>query len=198
MTKPFKIWIEDKKTFEEVVKQMDKNGVRWFMSQDYASADIDRYNFPPIALFVSSDNTLSWSDNELFFKDHEYSEITPEEYLKRNKTITKADLRDWMIVEDDLCRRYFVNVTSNEFLQYNDAHGANIIISMDEYNDELYNTHSGNYITKVFQSSITRISRVLVGKHLIIWEREEPAVEMTIAEIKERLGIKNLKIVDET
>ena len=85
MTKPFKIWIEDKKTFEIVVKQMDKDGIRWFMSQDYASADIDRYNFPPIALFVNSDNELSWSDSKLFFNDHEYREITPEEYLKEGK-----------------------------------------------------------------------------------------------------------------
>ena len=30
-----------------------------------------------------------------------------------------------------------------------------------------------------------------------VWKREEPPVEMTIAEIEEKLGIKNLKIVKE-
>lgn len=30
-----------------------------------------------------------------------------------------------------------------------------------------------------------------------IWKREEPPVEMTVAEIEEKLGIKNLKIIKE-
>ena len=57
MTKPFKIWIEDKKTFERVLKQMDKDGIRWVTGK-CASHRIDLYPVP-IALFVDSDNILS-------------------------------------------------------------------------------------------------------------------------------------------
>lgn len=199
MVKSFKIWIEDKKTFENVIKQMDKDGIRWYMSEDCASSHIDRHDVP-IALFVDSDNKLSWGDDEVSFKDHEYSEITPKEYLKEDKTMTKADLKDWMIVEDNLDRRYIVDKVHGCFLQYN--YTNNYISNMDNFNGDLHDSANGHYITKVFDPTINELSRILDGfsdviPRDIIWEREEPAVEMTIAEIEEKLGIKNLKIVKE-
>ena len=66
MTKPFKIWIEDKETYEKVVKQMDKDGIRW-VSGKCASHRIDLYG-TPIALYVDSYNELSWGANKSYFK----------------------------------------------------------------------------------------------------------------------------------
>ena len=203
MTKPFKIWIEDKKTFEKVVKQMDKDGIRWVIGE-CASYRIDLYPVP-IALFVDSDNILSWGSDKLYLKNPEYNEITPEEYLKENNTMTKADLKDWMIVEDNLESKYFVDRVHNYFLQYDDAGQDNHIIDMNAYNDELYSAQLGRYITKVFRPSVYIIAYILDGDcnisrlndSCLIWERSEPAVEMTVAEIEEKLGIKNLKIVKE-
>lgn len=197
MTKPFKIWIEDKKTFEKVTKQMDKDGIRW-ASGSWASHCIDIYNVP-IALFVDSDNRLSWSNSERF-KDSGYNEITPEEYLKENKIMIKADLKDWMIVEDNWGARYIVDKIHSCFLGYTLSNDS--IYDMDDYDDDLCDSTNGHYITKVFDPTPSDLSWILGGGsdvilRNIIWEREEPAVEMTVAEIEEKLGIKNLKIVKE-
>lgn len=120
--------------------------------------------------------------------------------------MTKADLKDWMIVEDDLERRYFVDKVHNCFLQYDSAQNLNIVTDINCYNDDLYNPVSGRYITKVFKPAYGTISHILDGEYnrplsnsrWLIWERpESSAVEMTIAEIEEKLGIRNLKIVKE-
>ena len=118
--------------------------------------------------------------------------------------MTKADLKDWMIVEDDLERRYFVDRVHGWFLQYDSVQNTNIISDIDFYNDDLYNPVSGRYITKVFEPGCRVISHILDGDYAelhsiygrLIWQRLE-SVEMTVAEIEEKLGIKNLKIVKE-
>ena len=206
MSKSFKIWIEDKKTFEKVVKQMDKDGIRWGTDEDLASFDFNP-NFP-IALFVDRDNELSWSADKEWFKNYRYSEITPEEYLKENKTMTKADLKDWMIVETAKQSIFLVDKTHG-YLIHSSEH-----LSLSSYTDDLKHTHSHygqDYsIVRVYEPK--RGSEFLLKLYLdgtihsfpnieenlnLIWRREEESVEMTITEIEEKLGIKNLKIVKE-
>ena len=155
MTKPFKIWIKDVKTCEKVVKQMDKDGTKWFGSQDCASFRIDLHNVP-IALFVHSDNGLSWCDNKLYFKDHKYSEITPEEYLKENKTMIKAGdivrVTDWgcqystnsvwfMAHMDDLETEWLINYaygdsTHYDGHQFSDMNKYRVLYVDDEYEEK--------------------------------------------------------------
>ena len=202
MTKPFKIWIKDKETVNKVLAKMEKEGIKWWGSKD--SPCMHRV-YVPIALFVGEDSLLSHAGSFEYYELHSNNEITPEEYLKEDKTMTKADLKDWMIVEDDLERRYFVDRVHGWLLQYDGGQTTNIISDIDLYTDDLRNTSSGRYITKVFEPGCRVISHILDGDYdelhsdygCLIWERPESVVEMTIAEIEEKLGIKNLKIVKE-
>lgn len=218
MTKPFKILIKDKKTFEKVLKQMDKDGIRW-VSGECVSHCIDLYNVP-IALFVNGDNRLSWDDVKRFKDCKKYSEITPEEYLKEDKTMTKADLEDWMIVETAGGSIFLVDKTHG-YLICDNGH-----MPLSAYTDDL--EHCSRYgrdysIAKVYEPySIVKVYELRLGSEFLlkayldgtapanrkieedlnlIWERPESvepeSVEMTIAEIEEKLGIKNLKIVKE-
>jgi len=193
----FKILIKDIETYKKVIKQMDKEGIRWWASGDLASKNIYSVHFP-IYLSVDEYNRLSWFDTS--YTDNQYNEITPEEYLKRNRIMTKADLKDWMIVEDNWGARYIVDKIHSCFLGYTLSNDS--IYDMDDYDDDLCDSTNGHYITKVFDPTPSDLSWILGGGSDVIlrntiWEREEPAVEMTIAEIEEKLGIKNLKIVKE-
>lgn len=197
----FKILIKDKETYENVTRQMTEEGVRWWADGKLPLNLEDRNWLTerlPIYLLVDKDNTLSWSDP--LSNNDKYSEITPEEYLKENKVMTKADLKDWMIVEDNWGGRLIVDRVHDCFLGYN--YTNNPIFDMDQYDDNLCNLTTGQYITKVFDPTPSDLSFILDGDRdviprNIIWEREEPVVEMTISEIEEKLGIKNLKIVEE-
>lgn len=123
-----------------------------------------------------------------------------ETYKKVIKQMNKADLKDWMIVEDNLERRYIVDKIHSCFLGYTLSNDS--IYDMDDYDDDLCDSTNGHYITKVFDPTPSDLSWILGGGSDVIlrntiWEREEPAIEMTISEIEEKLGIKNLKIVEE-
>ena len=206
MRKKIKILIKDAKTYGKVTKQMDKEGVRWWATGDLPSDSM--YNiensFPidffPIYLCVDECSRLSWSESS--YTDDRYSEITPEEYLKEDKTMTKADLKDWMIVEDNLERRYLVNRVHETLLEYGSVDRDNKVFSLDFFTDDLCRIDNSFYITRIFTPSSTNISYIFDGEYTLyakpIWERPTPpAVEMTVAEIEEKLGIKNLKIVKE-
>lgn len=193
----FKILIEDKETYKKVTERMDKEGIKWRVT-GYLASDPMYYKRLPIYLLIDKYNRLSWSDSDVF--NEGYKEITPEKYLKGNKIMTKADLKDWMIVEDNLERRYIVDKIHGCFLQYN--YTNNYISNMDNFNDDLHDSVNEHYITKVFDPTTNELSHILDGysdviPRNIIWEREEPVVEMSISEIEEKLGIKNLKIVEE-
>jgi hypothetical protein len=197
----FKILIKDKETYVKVTKQMNKEGIRWRGDRKLPSNLEDRnwlFNRLPIYLLVNKYNILSWSD--LDSNNEGFSEITPEEYLKENKIMTKADLKDWMIVEDNWETRYIVDRVHDCFLGY--GYNNNSIYDIDDYDDDLRDLANGHYITKVFDPTPAELSCILDGDNddvllrNIIWQREEP-IEMTISEIEEKLGIKNLKIVEE-
>lgn len=210
MTKSFKIWIEDKKTFEKVVKQMDNNAVRWFMSGDCASSHhIDRYNFPPTALFVNSDNELSWSNDKLFFKDHKYSEITSEEYLKEEKQMSK-DIKVRDIVRVTNWGELYVSDASWLETQYTQGKIPINFVARYAYGDDSnYRNHKYDDNTRyeVLYVSDELESKVLICEEGVIYaniyllhvdgvELYDKPVEMTISEIEKKLGITNLKIVE--
>lgn len=206
MRKKIKILIKDAETYGKVTKQMDKEGIRWWATGDLPSDSM--YNmensFPidffPIYLCVDEYSRLSWSDSS--DTDDRYSEITPEEYLKEDKTMTKADLKDWMIVEDNKDRRYIVDRVHNVLLEYGAVDRVNKVFGLCNFTDDLCRIDNRFYITRIFEPSDTQISNIFDGEHTLyatpIWERlTVPVVEMTVAEIEEKLGIKNLKIVKE-
>lgn len=198
----FKILIEDRETYMKVTKRMNEEGIRWWPVEILPS-NLERCNYFskrfPIYLLVDKHNRLSWGDLDSNLEG--ISEITPEEYLGENKIMTKADLKDWMIVEDNWGARHIVDRVHDCFLRY--TYTDNPIFDMDSYDDDLRDPTNGRYITKVFDPTPSELSWILDGggsdvtPRNIIWEREEPVIEMTISEIEEKLGIKNLKIVEE-
>lgn len=203
MTKPFRIWIEDKKTFEKVTKQMDKDGIRW-ASGRCASHNIDLYNVP-IALFVDSDNRLTWDEGERF-KDHKYSEITPEEYLKEDKTMIKVGdivrVTNWVhqySSNDVWFKTHIDDLETDWLIKY--AHGDSTHYMNHQYNDmnKYQVLYVDEYEAKCLIASKTHSNRVdrvyLIGLKGV--ELYDKPTEMTISEIEEKLGIKNLKIVKE-
>ena len=120
--------------------------------------------------------------------------------------MTKNDLRDWMIVEDNKGRKYFVDRVHNALLEYGAVEGVNRVWMLDYLTDDLCRVENNDlYITKVFQPTDGHISYIFddavwLSRISPIWVRSTPpaAVEMTIAEIEKKLGIKHLKIVKET
>ena len=198
MRKKIKILIKDAETYGKVTKQMDKEGIRW-RSGVLASDTIYCQNLP-MYLFIDEYNILTWSDLNIHA---EYSEITPEEYLKEDKIMTKADLKDWMIVEDNEDRRYIVDRVHEVLLEYGAVDRDNKVFVLDYFTDDLCRIDNSFYITRIFEPTDTQISYIFDGYECMlgmkpIWIRPKtPAVEMTVAEIEEKLGIKNLKIIKE-
>ena len=112
--------------------------------------------------------------------------------------MTKSDLKDWMVVETRDGVRFLVCSYQNAYI------GHNEYFREENYNEDL--THKYDHdldivcvykIINPFGGAICLNSILELGNLIPIWEREEPPVEMTIAEIEKKLGIKNLKIVKE-
>lgn len=213
MRKKIKILIKDSETYKKVTKQMDKEGIRWWASGDLPSDSL--YNtlnsFPidffPVYLFVDEYSRLSWSDSS--YPDDRYSEITPEEYLKENKTMIKVGdivrVTDWgrqfssnsLWFEthiDDLETEWLIkyahgNSTHYTEHKYNDTNKYQVLY-VDECEEKCLITQKNYYYDYV--SNVYLIS--LKGVELYDKPTE---IEMTISEIEEKLGVKNLKIVKE-
>ena len=215
MGEEIKILIKDKETYIKVTKKMDKEGIKWRLNEEFAS-DWKHYGWIlghfPIYLLIDKYNRLTWTSlvsiiDEEHVIDEECNEITPEEYLKEDKTMTKADLKDWMIVETAEPSIYLVDKTHG-YLIHDCGH-----MSLSDYTDDLkfptsssgldysivrvYEPQKGlEYLLKHYLNDATDETFHKIKEELnLIWERDEESVEMTVAEIEEKLGIKNLKIV---
>ena len=206
MTKPFKIWIEDTETFKKVLTKMTKEDITWMSG----AKPLDNITYPkPIGLYVDTTNSLSYTDDYALYSIKLCNEITPEEYLKEDKTMTKADLKDWMIVEVAVGSILLVDKTHG-YLINNNGH-----MPLSDYTDDLkdltpsltgrrdysivkvYEPRRGSeFLLKAYLDGTAPTFRKIEEDLNLIWERPEP-VEMTVAEIEEKLGIKNLKIVKE-
>lgn len=119
---------------------------------------------------------------------------------------TKDDLKDWMIVETAEHSVFLVDKTHG-YLIHNNGH-----MSLSNYTIDLKHDSRGYSIMKVYEpkrgsefflklyldGTIESSFRKIEEDLNLIWERDEESVEMTIAEIEEKLGIKNLKVVKES
>ena len=108
---------------------------------------------------------------------------------------TKADLEDGMIMETRDGRYYMYFKKFNRGIRYEGY------ISIDDYTNNLsYSSSapSSNDIVAVYSpESLTSLDFGSYSRYLnLIWKRPEEVV-MTISEIEEKLGIKNLKVVSE-
>ena len=115
----------------------------------------------------------------------------------------KSDLKTGMIVECNNGDRFIV------LLDADDAEHNLIAIDkvgwmpLNYYDKDLKHCRNNEWSIKKVYSVGIHIAYILGDKERaakyakVIWEREEKPVEMTVAEIAEKLGIKNLKIVKE-
>lgn len=119
---------------------------------------------------------------------------------------TKDDLKDWMIVETAEHSIFLVDKTHG-YLICNNEH-----MSLSSYTNDLKHPARDYSIVKVYEpipglefflklyldGTIKSSFRKIEEDLNLIWERDGKPVEMTIAEIEEKLGIKNLKLVKES
>lgn len=203
MNKPFKIWINSRADYFLVLKKMESEGIVWVDgSNPLAHKDYEL----PRGLFVRW-HCITYSTSENYFNDQNgYKTLTVEEYIMRDK-MTKSDLADWMIVEMRSKSIYLVDKTHGYFLQ-SQGH-----MPFDKYTDDLKCSEIGSseydvmrvftpkygseFLLKLYLKCTDYAYKHIEENLNLVWERDETPVEMTIAEIEEKLGIKNLKIIKE-
>lgn len=193
------IYTKNEKEYNEAMKMLDNLGYRW------CDGDSCNTEWRPdggvnklIYLFLySNDKTVTFNQFE------EPGEcdyiISLKEFMKQffPSSFTKADLEDGMVVETYDNRYYMYFKKLKKFV------GEDGFLWTDSYNNDLtykYEEDSTFSIKTVFVIK-TLCSLNLFKENKInglekIWERPEK-VRMTIKEIEEKLGIKNLEIVEE-
>lgn len=205
MRKKIKILIKDAETYEKVTKQMDKEGIRWWASGDLASDSYNIMSSFPVYLFVNKYNRLSWSDSS--YPDDQYSEITPEEYLKENKTMIKVGdivrVSDWgrqFSSNSSWFKTHIDDLETEWLIKY--AHGDSTHYTKHKYNDT--NKYQVLYVDEYEKKCLITLNHdcynyvsnvYLIGLKGV--ELYDKPTELTISEIEEKLGIKNLKIIKE-
>lgn len=79
----FKIWVENKKDRERVLKKMSREGIIWITKELAFEGDVSVGC--PIGFFVDSGRLLTYSDSIFCFIDKKIKEISVNEYLERDK-----------------------------------------------------------------------------------------------------------------
>lgn len=119
--------------------------------------------------------------------------------------MNKSDLKTGMVVEVKNGEKYLVMLNAeNKSMSLINFNGG--FMSLDDY-DESLNCVNGDdvdewSVIKVYSlekniSVIFSCTNRVIKNAKVLWERREEPVEMTVAEIEKKLGIKNLKIVKE-
>ena len=111
--------------------------------------------------------------------------------------MTKSDLKNFMVVEFRDGKRYIVNADNQRLL------GVDSWTNLIYFNEDLTSRHfKSSDIMYVYYPEGYQLIRFVnhafpVEDVELVWKRKAKPVEMTIAEIEEKLGIKNLKVVSE-
>lgn len=128
--------------------------------------------------------------------------------------MTKSELKTGMIVKyrDGSIRMVLRNILHSVDAYTDVLVGPHGWITLNSYSNELINIDpysSSLDIVDVYRTlGVANYASLLEGNHILnddfidtcctlIWKRPEPVVEMTIKEIEEKLGIQNLKIIEE-
>ena len=118
----------------------------------------------------------------------------------------KSDLKTGMIVETNHGKKFLVMLNPDcEERELIDFEGG--WLPLNQYNENLesiYNLFGKNKwnIDKVYSADIyihylLENTDEMMKNLKLLWERGEKPIEMTVAEIEQKLGVKNLKIVKE-
>ena len=115
----------------------------------------------------------------------------------------KSDLKTGMIVECNNGNRFIVMLDADD-AEHNLINIDNVgWMPLNYYDKDLKHCRDDEWSIKKVYSVGIHIAQIFGNKDRamkhakVIWEREGKPVEMTVAEIEEKLGIKNLKIVKE-
>lgn len=123
--------------------------------------------------------------------------------------MNKSDLKTGMMVVTRDGGEYMVMLNVEYGATGKMIEPPNVIVSKDgwmplsKYGDDLraYSAFDNLDIVEVYAplmtASLGRKNLSDKKDWVCVWKREEPPVEMTVAEIEEKLGIKNLKIIKE-
>ena len=128
--------------------------------------------------------------------------------------MTKSELKTGMIVKyrNGSIRMVLRNIVHAVDVYTDALVGPRGWSTLNSYSNELINIdpiHDDLDIVAVYRThGVANYTSLLEGNHrldddfidtccTLLWERPEPTVEMTIKEIEEKLGIKNLKIIKE-
>ena len=187
-----KIRIENAEQFYKVLQRLEMMGYRW-ESGDLPLARYEDYKdqyINPYGLFIANGRFSMTS-----LSDDAHTDIySVESFMQMS---LKESLQDGMLVQTKEEDSNLYLVLHDKIVQ------SQCYISLSRYNGDL--TLKNGRIDNDFD-----IVRVYSGKDIfslsklengvkeenLLWEREIPT-EMTIAEIEEKLGVKNLKIVKE-
>lgn len=189
------IYTINEKEYVEAMKMLDNLGYRW------CDGDPCNTKWRPDGGVDKLIYLILYSDDKIVtfnpFEEPEECEniVSLKEFMKQFPLpFTKADLEDGMIMKTRDGRYYMY------FKKFNRGLRQEGFISLDDYDDDLtcYRYISNYDIVAVYNpKDLTTLDFVSWVKYNDpIWKRPEK-VRMTIKEIEEKLGIKNLEIVEE-
>ena len=194
------IYTINEKEYNEAMRILHNLGYKWRDGNSCSPEEwkpaggVDRL----IYLILNKDDKLLTFNKNTMDPDGGYDDpISLKEFMIQHPlSFTKEDLEDGMIIELGDGRYYMYFKKFNAGVRYEGY------ISIGEYNDDLtYNGPSSlssydivavykpeDLITLDFASQVEYLN--------LIWKRPEK-IRMTIKEIEEKLGIKNLEIIEE-
>ena len=192
------IYTINEKEYSEAMKMLDNLGYKWYdgdpcIPEWKPAGGVDKLIY---LILHSGDKAVTCAT---MGKVEECDEVMSlKEFMKQFPLpFTKADLEDGMIMKTRDGRYYMYFKKFNTGVRYEG------FISIDEYNDDLtydddYSSNNMCDIVAVYNpKNLTTLDFESQIKYAnLIWERPKK-VRMTIKEIEEKLGIKNLEIIEE-
>lgn len=141
-------------------------------------------------------NTGTYDEIDFYIR-HNYIILEWSDFM--NKKFTKEDLKTGMLTETDKGEFFLVllNTEFGDVLKRIDDNGISTYWnSLDDFNNNLENSYSVKIINVYTPVEKYRIGFTSILPNSLVWTRNN-TTELTITEIEEKLGIKNLKIVKE-
>lgn len=194
------IYTRNEKEYNEAMKILDNLGYRWHdgdscIPEWKPAGGVNKLIY---LILHSGDKTITI--NTIGEEPEECENIVSlKEFMGQLPLpFTKADLEDGMIMKTRDGRYYMYFKKFNTGVRYEG------FISIDEYNDDLtyddyysYSHDKYDIVAVYSPKNLTTLDFELQIKYCnLIWKRPEK-VRMTIKEIEEKLGIKNLEIIEE-
>ena len=190
------IYTRNEKEYNEAMKMLDNLGYQWYDGDSCTSGWKPSSGVNKLIYLILQSNNKTITISTIGEEPEECENIVSlKEFMTQFPlSFTKEDLEDGMIMKTRDNRYYMYFKKFNRGLRYEG------FISLDDYDDDLtcYRYINDYDIVAVYNpENLTTLDFVSwVKYHDPIWKRPEK-VRMTIKEIEEKLGIKNLEIIKE-